>query len=127
MTSEERAAGGNWSLTVEHFVGVSRDARGGTRRQVTSAQVATALIGALLFVSAFLWRHSRFQFHNSIVCSLLGGASAWLVRVEVPPERRTEPGSAARALGYRPGARCSACGSGLGRVTFLENGGESPA
>ena len=29
MTSEERAAGGNWSLTNEHLVGVSRDARGG--------------------------------------------------------------------------------------------------
>lgn len=29
MASEERAAGGNWSLTDEHLVGVSRDARGG--------------------------------------------------------------------------------------------------
>ena len=40
------------------------------------AQFATASIGAWLFVSAFLWPHSRFQFHNSIVCGLLAMALA---------------------------------------------------
>ena len=41
-----------------------------------TAQIGTALVGAWLIVSAFLWRHSSFHFQNTIAGGLLALALA---------------------------------------------------